>query len=165
MRWTGAIIVLPEACSRVLLRILQYNLSFSLQIILFYLYLLFWIIHPEIRTTKTKEYCWDETAFSLPFLCTNSCTDPNCRASPYVLSRKEMAFFREWLRALSLGSCSEWLWEGASLPLLGLWQESWFLTHTHSLSAQHAFFKRKWDAWGHTVRNMEHTVILHHFER
>lgn len=142
--WTSLCYQRPEAV--VLLRILQYDLSFSLQIIFFYLHLLFRIIHPEIRTTKTKDYCWDETAFILPFLRTNSCTHPNRPPSPYVLSRERNGFSGGMILSTRLRFLLKRLWAGASTSLLGLWQGSQFLTHPHSLLAQHAFSR------GHGMR-------------
>lgn len=70
----------------VLLRILQYNFSFSLEIIL-----LFTLIHAEIRTTRTEDCCWDEIELILPLICTNSGSSLRAWLLPLLSQRQEMA--------------------------------------------------------------------------
>lgn len=70
----------------VLLRILQYNLSFLLEIIL-----LFTLIHPEITTTKMEDHCWGEIELILPLICSNSGSSPSAWLLPLLSPRQEMA--------------------------------------------------------------------------
>lgn len=70
----------------VLLKILPYNLSFSLESIL-----LFTLIHPEIRTTRMEDRCWDEIELILPLVCTNSGSSLWAWLHPLLSQRQEMA--------------------------------------------------------------------------
>lgn len=76
----------------VLLRILQHNLSFLLEIIL-----LFTLIHPDIRATKMEDYCWGEIELILPLICTNSDSSPSAWLLPLLSQRQEMAAWGEEL--------------------------------------------------------------------
>lgn len=160
--WTSLCYQRSEATD--VLKMLQYNLSFSLQIILFYLYLLFRIIHPEIRNTKPKDYYWGETAFILLLLCTNSCTHLNCLASPYTLSRERIGFLWEMILSTQLRfllkitlrrdiHLSPWSLTGVLVP--NMYTHCWHsLPFSSGSGMLEATLGRTWN-----------TGILHNFER
>lgn len=116
----------------VLLRILQHNLSFLLEIIL-----LFTLIHPDIRATKMEDYCWGEKELILPLICTNSDSSPSAWLLPLLSQRQEMAAWGDELEHSAYVPAPHHSGMGQPPPSLGSARTLGFSLHTPSVPWPH----------------------------